>query len=58
MVQRCRFHNLTFTKDLSGYFGYNDNFKAYIEVISFDQLVNAARERNRAFFDKLGFPAS
>lgn len=58
MVQRCRFHNLTVTKDLSGYFGYNDNFKAYIEVISFDQLVNAARERNRAFFDKLGFPAS
>lgn len=30
--------------------------KAYIEVMSFDGLVNAATERNRAFFDKLGLP--
>lgn len=26
------------------------------EVISFDRLVNAAKERNRAFFDRLGLP--
>lgn len=55
---RCKYHNLRVTSDNQGYFGYNDNFKSYIEVISFDRLLNAARERNRAFFDKLGLPAN
>ncbi|MBO9685709.1 MAG: ATP-binding protein [Mitsuaria chitosanitabida] len=53
---RCKMHSLRETSDKQGYFGFNDNFKAYIEVISFDRLLNAARERNRAFFDKLGLP--
>ncbi len=39
-----------------GYFGYRKNMNAYVEVISFDKLVGAAKERNRAFFDKLGLP--
>ncbi len=56
--QRCKLLNLTVTSDRLGYFGYNANYKAYIEVISYDRLLNAARERNRAFFDKLGLPAS
>lgn len=55
--RRCRTLALTPTSDHLGYFGYNPNFKAYIEVISFDRLLNSARERNRAFFDKLGLPA-
>jgi hypothetical protein len=41
-----------------GYFGFNESAKAYIEVMSFDRLVNSATERNRAFFDKLGLPSS
>jgi hypothetical protein len=57
MVKRCKLHSLTSTSDNMGYFGYNPNYKAYIEVMSFDRLVNAAKERNRAFFDKLGLPA-
>ena len=40
------------------YFGYNEPSHAYIEVLSFDQLVKAAGERNRAFFDKLGLPSA
>jgi hypothetical protein len=56
--QRCRFFGLTVTSDHLGYFGYNANFKAYIEVISFDRLLNSARQRNRAFFERLGLPAS
>ncbi len=56
--KRCKYNNLKVTSDKMGYFGYNDNFKAYIEVISFDRLVNAAKERNRAFFDKLGLPTT
>ena len=41
-----------------GYFGFNAPTKAYIEVISFDGLLKAANERNRAFFDKLGLPTA
>jgi hypothetical protein len=55
--RRCKLLGLTPRSDHSGYFGYNANYKAYIEVISFDGLLNAARERNRAFFDKLGLPS-
>jgi hypothetical protein len=56
--KRCRDKGLTVTSDQSGYFGYNANYKAYIEVISFDRLLNAARERNKAFFDRLGLPTN
>lgn len=57
--KRCRnHHNLKRTADGQGYFGYKDNVNTYIEVISFDRLVNMAKERNRAFFDKLGLPSN
>ncbi len=58
MQTRCKMKGLIPTSDKAGYFGYNDNYKAYIEVISFTRLVNAAKERNRAFFDKLGLPCT
>ncbi len=57
LVSRCEYANLRRTHDGLGYFGFNESTKAYIEVISFDRLVNAATERNRAFFDKLGLPS-
>lgn len=56
--KRCKLFSLKITSDKMGYFGYNDNYGAYIEVISFDRLLNMAKERNRAFFDKLGLPTS
>ncbi len=57
--KRCRIHhNLKRTSDGQGYFGYKDNVNAYVEVISFNRLVNMAKERNRAFFDKLGLPSN
>lgn len=56
--RRCRLAQLKVTADHQGYFGYNDNYRAYIEVLSYDRLLNGARERNRAFFDKLGLPTS
>lgn len=58
VIRRCKTLGLTVTSDHLGYFGYNQNFKAYIEVISFDRLLNAAKERNRAFFDSLGLPST
>lgn len=56
--QRCLIHGLKATSDHMGYFGYNPNYNAYIEVLSFDRLVNSAKARNRAFFDKLGLPTT
>ncbi len=58
MIERCEISDLRPTHDGLGFFGYNSAAKAYIEVISFDQLVNAAAERNKAFFDKLNLPLS
>lgn len=58
MIDRCKYASLRPTHDGLGYFGFNEPYKAYIEVMSFDRLVNAATERNRAFFDKLGLPSS
>ncbi len=58
VISRCKYHDLTETSDGLGYFGYKNSFKAYIEVISFDRLVRAAKQRNRAFFDQLGLPVN
>ena len=44
------------TPDDGGLFGYNHNYQAYVEVISFNRLLEMARRRNHAFFDRLGLP--
>lgn len=56
--RRCKMHDAMSTSDKLGYFFYHKQFRAYVEVLSFDRLVNSARERNRAFFDQLGLPAT
>lgn len=58
MKERCELMQLKITSDKLGYFGYNDNYKTYVEVVSFDRLLNMAKERNKAFFDKLGLPTN
>lgn len=58
VIKCCKGANLQVTSDKLGYFGYNSNYKAYIEVISFDRLLNNAKQRNKAFFDKLGLPSN
>lgn len=58
VVKRCTVHDAIRTSDGLGYFFYHKSFSAYVEVISLERLVNMARERNRAFFDKLGLPSS
>lgn len=55
---RCEMLDMQVTSDKLGYFGYHKNYNAYIEVLSFDRLLNMAKERNRAFFDKLGLPTT
>ena len=41
------------TQDRQGYYGYNETYGAYVEVISYDKLLKNARQRNQVFFDKL-----
>ena len=58
MIKRCKHYDLQSTSDGMGYFGYHKSYSAYIEVISFDQLVKGATERNSAFFHHLGIPST
>ena len=44
---------LRLTQDNLGYYGFNETYGAYVEVISYDKLLKNARQRNQAFFDKL-----
>lgn len=50
-VKRFDFHE---TPDKLGWYWYNDNAHAYMEIISFDKLINDAEKRNKILFDKLG----
>lgn len=58
VVRHCRQQDFTIMQDGAGYFRYYQNLNAYVEVISYDRLVSGARERNHAFFTKLGLPSS
>jgi hypothetical protein len=42
--------------DGQGYFHYNQNHHAYIEVLSYRKVLGDAKKRNKVFFDKLGLP--
>jgi hypothetical protein len=48
--------SLTPAPDALGYFGFNANRNAYVDVTSYDKLVQDAKKRNRVFFDKLNLP--
>lgn len=39
--------------DRQGFFNYNQNFRAYIEISSYRKVLEDARKRNTAFFDRL-----
>jgi hypothetical protein len=56
LKKEAKLHDLTLTPDGGGYFGYQKNYDAYIEIISFQKLVSEAKKRNKAFFDKLNIP--
>ncbi len=42
------------TPDQMGYYGYNPEYNAYVEVLPFDKIINDSHKRNRVLFDKLG----
>lgn len=37
-----------------GYFGYNPEYRAFIEIIDFRSMIEDAKERNKFFFKELG----
>lgn len=53
LVAQAKNHDLKKTPDDQGFFGYNSNHHAYIEVIAYDKLVRDAKRRNQILFDKL-----
>jgi len=36
-----------------GYFSFNENYNMYVEIRSFDKILNDSKERNRVLFEKL-----
>lgn len=46
--------NFSRTPDGMGYYGYNDDYKAYVEILPLNKVINDAKKRNRILFDKLG----
>lgn len=44
------------TSDKMGCFLFHKRHNAYIEILGYDKLLASAKERNMAFFDKLGLP--
>nr|WP_311456457.1 hypothetical protein [uncultured Capnocytophaga sp.] len=58
LFDKCENSGLEITSDKMGFFGFNRSLNCYIEIISYDRLLNMAKERNKAFFDKLGLPST
>ena len=54
--ENARDFSLVEAPDGMGYFGYNQHYRAYFEIISYTKLVRDAQKRNAAFFNKLGLP--
>jgi hypothetical protein len=40
--------------DNDGFFGFNTPLKSFVEIISYSQLLDTAKKRNKVLFDKLG----
>lgn len=56
MEEIVKYLDLTKAPDNLGYFGYNKELKTYVEVISYDKLLNDSQKRNQVLFDKLKLP--
>jgi hypothetical protein len=46
--------NFTPLKGKLGFYSYNGQLRAHIEILAFDKIVSDAKRRHKAFFDKLG----
>ncbi len=53
LEQILTFHDFTQTPDKMGYYRYHEKMNAYIEILSYDKIIDA-QKRNKILFDKLG----
>lgn len=54
-LQRLIFqHGFTPTPDKMGYFRFNDSLNSYMEILSYNKILNDTKKRNRILFQKLG----
>lgn len=49
----AKMENLKVTPDNMGYYQYIDTYKAYLEIIPYNKLIQDSRKRNKILFDKL-----
>jgi hypothetical protein len=49
-------HDFVKTPDNEGYFRYHQSAGSYMEIVSDDTVLNDAKKRNRAFFERLRIP--
>ena len=47
-------YDFTRTPDGMGFYRYNERMNAYIEILSYDKIINDAKKRNKILFVKLG----
>jgi hypothetical protein len=45
--------NLTLMPDKMGYFGFNSELSAYVEILSYNKILSDSQKRNRVLFDRL-----
>ena len=56
LAGQAKYAELEETPDGQGFFGYKKGYRAYIEFVSYSKLLDGAKQRNLAFFEKLGLP--
>lgn len=54
LVEAAAVHDFIETPDKLGMYKYHEKKRAYIEIISYDKLINDSEKRNRVLFEKLG----
>ena len=54
LIEIAERHDFKETPDGRGYYKYHDKKHAYIEILSYDKIIDDSEKRNRILFDKLG----
>ena len=54
LLKIAELHDFIETPDKLGLYRYHEKKKSYIEILSYDKIINDAEKRNRILFDKLG----
>lgn len=54
LTKIAELHDFIETPDKLGLYRYHEKKKSYIEILSYDKIINDAEKRNRILFDKLG----